>query len=483
MNGRSHMIETLVVWIRRELRVNDHLALWSAVQDGASVIPLFIVDEAFCRSAPARRLAVLDGLAALRSSLRNIGGELFLRIGEPKRVLHEMLRESGAGGVYSTKEYHPDVRLTDLKLKSSVEAAGKLWKEFTDQVLFEEKEILSKSRSAPYTVFTAYKNAWKERRRDIPPPLPSIRKMRVPEIPSGELPASPAASGPPPSAVRPVGGEAHGLKELDAFLSAGAGLYHRNRDFPAVPGTSRLSQHLSTGSLGIRTVYQKLTAHMASVRGLAKQGPETFLNQLIWREFYHQILANFPHVVRGSFKSAFDRLEWSSDERHLKAWQNGMTGYPIVDAAMRQLNAEGWMHNRCRMLVASFLTKDLHIDWKAGEAYFMRSLADGDVALNNGGWQWSAGTGNDAQPWFRIFNPLLQSKKFDPRGEYLRRYLPELARVPDRYIHEPRLMPPSVQAESGCRIGQEYPAPIVEHVRERERTLQYYGRIASEKRT
>jgi deoxyribodipyrimidine photo-lyase len=250
------------------------------------------------------------------------------------------------------------------------------------------------------------------------------------------------------------------------------------RDLPGEEGTSRISHHLASGSLGIRSVYHALRRRGEATRGLAKQGTDTFLNELIWREFYYQILANFPHVVTGAFKPAFDRLEWSDNRDHLDAWRSGRTGYPIVDAAMRQLNTEGWMHNRCRMITANFLAKDLHIDWRAGERYFMETLADGDVALNNGGWQWSAGTGNDAQPWFRIFNPTLQSKKFDPDGTYIRRYLPELSRVPEGHLHEPWRMSAAEQARSGCRIGADYPAPIVDHAIERARTLVLYAHAA-----
>jgi deoxyribodipyrimidine photo-lyase len=230
--------------------------------------------------------------------------------------------------------------------------------------------------------------------------------------------------------------------------------------------------------MNIRTAYHGLRERCATARGVLKPGADIFLNELIWREFYYQILANFPHVVRGAFRHTYDALEWSSNERHLEAWRSGRTGYPVVDAAMRQLRLEGWMHNRGRMVVASFLTKDLRIDWRRGEEYFMEHLADGDAALNNGGWQWCSGTGNDAQPWFRIFNPVLQSKKFDPAGEYIKRYVPELENIPARYIHEPWLMPRSVQQQSGCLIGKHYPAPIVDHDRERKRTLEIYSRIA-----
>ncbi len=471
--------DTLIVWIRRELRVQDHLALWSALEDARTVAPLYIIDGAFRTASRPRQLVILDGLEELKAALHSLGGRLFLRTGEPEAVIHAMLRETGAAGVYCTNESQPELRCRDQQIRSSVEAAGKLWKEFKDRTLFDEREILSKSRSEPFTVFTAYKNAWTSRQEEIPPPLPFITHVRVPDITPGEMPAVSVPAGIFREQVRPVGGEREGVRALKRFLRNGVDGYHEERDRPGNDGTSRLSHHLASGSLGIRTAYHALAEASAQARGLARQGPEAFLDELIWREFYHQILANFPHVAEGAFKPAFDRLDWPTDRSYAEAWQNGSTGYPIVDAAMRQLNTEGWMHNRCRMIVASFLTKDLHVDWRVGEGYFMRMLADGDVALNNGGWQWSAGTGNDAQPWFRIFNPTLQSKKCDPEGAYLRRYVPELARVPAKYIHEPWTMPPSVQAEAGCRIGREYPTPIVDHARERARTLELYANVVS----
>lgn len=471
----------IIVWIRRELRLQDHLALWSAAQDASSVIPLFILDASFHGAAQARQLVVRDGITELRRSLRSIGGDLIIRSGEPDQVIHALLRESGAAGVYCTKEYHPGLRLRDSAIRSSVESANKIWREFKDHVLFEEEEILSKSASAPFTVFTPYSHAWKERQEEVPPPLPPISAISVPMLPSIEFPelAEPAGTDRPDE--RPRGGESRAHAALDAFLGHGVRSYHTEREFPARPGTSRLSHHLSSGSLGIRTAYHALREHRAALRGIARQGPDSFLTELIWREFYYQILANHPRVAGGSFKQGFDRLAWSSDEAAFAAWKSGMTGYPIVDAAMRQLAGEGWMHNRCRMIVASFLTKDLHIDWRKGEDHFMHTLADGDAALNNGGWQWSAGTGNDAQPWFRIFNPTLQSKKFDPKGAYIRKYVPELARVPSTFVHEPWSLPPELQREYGCRIGKEYPAPIVDHGEERLRALELYGRLAAKR--
>ena len=477
MTPKVHTAETLIVWIRRELRINDHLALWCAVHDAKNVVPVFIVDAHFSRASSARQKVIIEGLHDLRASLRAAGGELFIRTGAPEAVLHDLLRQTNAAGVYVTKDYHPDVRRMDRSLKSSVVRMGKEWKEFTDHVLVDEEVVASRSRRTPLTVFTAYKRAWREQEMNIAPPLPPIRHVASPQIPSGEIPRFGRLHRGTDAGAFPHGGETRGIRGLRNFLDRALPAYQDQRDFPGLDATSRLSHHLATGSLSIRTAYHTLRERAAELRGLRRQGPDAFLNELIWREFYYHILAHFPHVVSGSFKPRYDDLSWSYNTVHFEAWSNGMTGYPIVDAAMRQLNTEGFMHNRTRMIVASFLTKDLHIHWSKGEEYFMDHLADGDVALNNGGWQWCAGTGNDAQPWFRIFNPLLQSKKFDPDGTYIKTYLPELRNVPRKYIHAPWLMPRADQDQSECRIGREYPSPIVDHEQERKLALQLYNKV------
>jgi len=469
-------IQKLVVWIRRELRVDDHLALWSAVQDAVEVIPLFIVEDDFRSLAPAKQKVTIEALTELRFSLRNIGGDLFIRSGDPMKVIHQFLRESSIAGVYATREYHPARREKDQKLKSSVEHIGRFWKEFKDHVIYDGKEILTSSGS-PYVVYSAYRRAWLTQQNEITPPLPRMEKVASPDIEAGEIPILTLNGQKIGTDKFPIGGEKQAYKESKRFLEQKVGYYHEQRDLPGHGGTSRISHHLASGSLSIRTLYNDLAKSAHSTQGLQKQGVDVFLNELIWREFYYQILANYPHVVTGSFKTKLGGLPWSRNEEHEDAWRSGQTGYPIVDAAMRQLVTEGWMHNRCRMIVANFLVKDLHINWQVGEEYFMQHLADGDVALNNGGWQWCAGTGTDAQPWFRILNPILQSKRFDPHGEYLRTYVPELNNVSDKYIHEPWLMPVSVQREAGVLIGKHYPMPIVDHEQERRHTLNIFGKI------
>jgi deoxyribodipyrimidine photo-lyase len=268
---------------------------------------------------------------------------------------------------------------------------------------------------------------------------------------------------------------------MERFLRSGLASYGTRRDLLDADGTSRLSPHLAVGTLSIRTLYHAVVDAAGSMDADGQANAATFVSELIWREFYSTILFNYPHVVRGAFRPQFDRLAWSRRRTWLDAWCAGHTGYPVVDAAMRQLNVEGWMHNRARMIVASFLVKDLLVDWRWGERWFMQHLLDGDPASNNGGWQWTAGTGTDAAPYFRIFNPVTQGQKFDPDGRFVRRWLPELAGVPDAMIHEPWRLTPMEQRQAGCLIGRDYPGPIIDHAFARERTLAAYGVVKETK--
>jgi deoxyribodipyrimidine photo-lyase len=274
-------------------------------------------------------------------------------------------------------------------------------------------------------------------------------------------------------------GEAEAQQRLQSFVESDPSTiysYAESRDRLDYEGTSRLSPYLRFGMLSARqAIVVALNAMEAAGSGQDHQGAETWLNELIWREFYLAILHHFPHVLEQSFRTQYRQVVWDNDEPTFESWCSGQTGYPVVDAAMRQLVQTGWMHNRARMIVASFLVKDLLVDWRWGERFFMQHLVDGDPAANNGGWQWTAGTGTDAAPYFRIFNPVLQGKKHDPGGVFVRRWLPELARVPRRYVHAPWEMPDDVQRESGCIVGQHYPAPIVDHAWARQRTLEAYA--------
>jgi deoxyribodipyrimidine photo-lyase len=345
---------------------------------------------------------------------------------------------------------------------------------FKDAVIWEETEILTQ-QGRPYTVFTPYSKAWKA--KPIPSPRGRIKnlKLKIQNWPGDDLPADTAALGHPLNQTIPPGGERAALELLRKFMAGPVYEYGTARNFPALDGGSNLSPHLRAGTIGIRTVLAELKQSKEKAES-GKRKAETiascdvFLNELIWREFYAQVLHNFPHVMKGAFRPEYDQLKWSDNEAHFHAWCEGRTGYPIVDAAMRCLNATGTMHNRLRMIVAMFLTKDLLLHWQWGERYFMRQLVDGDMAANNGGWQWSAGTGTDAAPYFRIFNPVSQAEKFDAGGTFVRRWIPELKDFPDDLVHQP-WENPLLLARS------KYPPRIVLHEEQRGKCLAMFKAV------
>jgi deoxyribodipyrimidine photo-lyase len=338
---------------------------------------------------------------------------------------------------------------------------------FKDSVIWEERELLTQAGN-PFTVFTPYSRAWKYRKPLRPRPSLRAAHATIPRLASDPWPSDPAEFGHPLTQPLPPAGERAAQELLKAFLCRPVFAYAEHRDFPALDGTSHLSAHLRCGNIGIRTVVAGLAAARAKASPKGQHSCDVFLNELIWREFYLQILANFPHVMNWSFRPEYGQLDWSVNREHFHAWCEGQTGYPIVDAAMRCLNATGWMHNRLRMITAMFLTKDLLINWQWGERYFMRQLVDGDMAANNGGWQWSAGTGTDAAPYFRIFNPVAQGQKFDPDGRFVRRWVPELSSLPNTNVHEP-WKELTVVTPSG------YPERLVLHEQQRKKFLAMFG--------
>jgi deoxyribodipyrimidine photo-lyase len=391
--------------------------------------------------------------------------------GRARTEIPRLARELGVAAVYANHDYEPAANDRDAAVARALAAAGIAFHTFKDQVIFERDEVLT-GAGRPFTVFTPYKNAW----------LKKIDGFYLKAYPvakySGRL-APPPQRGVPPLAS--LGFEPTNLRELEVptgmsgaqrlfkdFLDR-IGAYHERRDFPALKGPSYLSAHLRFGTISIRELAQ--AAH-----SLGGRGAETWLAELVWRDFYFAILHHFPHVVGHAFKPELDGLAFTNDAAKWRAWCEGRTGYPLVDAAMRQINRTGYMHNRLRMVAASFLVKDLHVDWRWGERYFAGHLNDFDLAANNGGWQWAASTGCDAQPYFRIFNPVTQSEKFDPDGRFIRRYVPELARVPPKLVHAPWTMRTVDQEAAGCVIGRDYPAPIVDHARARAITLELYGK-------
>jgi deoxyribodipyrimidine photo-lyase len=465
-----------LVWFRRDLRMADHAALGRALRSHRQVYCAFVWDTDILDALPTRthrRVEFLHAsLAELDRALRAHGGGLVVRHGRAIDEVPRLAASLGASAVYANRDYEPSAIARDETVRARLREAGVAFCSTKDQVIFERDEIRTKTGSA-YAVFTPYKNAWRNKLTPTDVAAHAIEthadRLRVPG--DASLPALSAigfaAAGIESVGVRPgMAGAAALLKEFKTRIDT----YHERRDYPAVKGPSYLSVHLRFGTISIRTLVR-----FALGRGSA--GAQTWLTELIWRDFYFMILAEHPHVVERAFRVAYDAIAWENDEAKFAAWCEGRTGYPIVDAAMRELNQTGYMHNRLRMIVASFLTKHLGIDWRWGERYFARQLIDHDLAANNGGWQWAASTGCDAQPYFRIFNPVTQSERFDAEGKFIRRYLPELASVPKPFVHAPWRMAPIDQAAVGCVIGRDYPAPIVDHDAARKAALERYGRI------
>lgn len=469
---------TILVWFRRDLRVTDHTALHQAIQQGATVVPFFIISDETIRTqnmgAPITHF-FFESLRALQGNLAHLGGGLVIRRGDFLTEIEKLSAETGAKALFFNKDYEPNALARDQRVTAFLSAKGLEVQSFKDQVYFEERELLTAS-GTPYTVFTPYSRAWRNKAHQIP--MPSKAPFHVPipsnfhELYSDFIPSlAELKLRVQPYTLLSTPGEKAGREAIKAFLAESVQQYKNQRDFPAKPGTSLLSPHLRAGTISIRTLYWQLQDLLAKADETSAIQIETYLNELIWRDFYHQILFNFPQVATQNFKTNFDTVAWRNDPHEIQAWKTGQTGYPIVDAAMRQLVKHGWMHNRLRMITAMFLTKHLLTHWQIGEAFFAHHLIDFDLAANNGGWQWSASTGTDAQPYFRIFNPIEQAKKFDPEGHFIRQYLPELAKVPPAYVHAPWEMPLSLQKAMGCIIGQAYPFPIVEHKFARERAL------------
>ena len=476
-----------LVWFRRDLRNFDHAALHHALRFADRVFCAFIFDAAILDALPSRRdrriefihasVTELDAaLYAMARAAGAAGSGLIVRHGRAEDEIPHLARELGVDEVFANRDYEPDAIVRDSRVAQALAEAGIGYEDFKDQVVFERDEVMTQT-GKPYSVFTPYKNAWLKAVDDFQLKAYPVEKYarHLAAKPPGETVPSLADIGFEPTNLgelqMPLG--MSGGSKLFADFAARIDRYTRARDFPAVKGVSYLSTHLRFGTVSIR----QLAAHARTHGG---EGAETWLSELIWRDFYHQILWHHPRVVGRAFRPEYDAVNWDDAPELFAAWCEARTGYPIVDAAMRQLNQTGWMHNRLRMIVASFLTKDLGVDWRLGERYFAAQLNDFDLAANNGGWQWAASTGCDAQPYFRIFNPVTQSEKFDPEGRFIRRYLPELARVPDKFIHAPWTMGGIDQTACRTKIGVDYPGPVVDHAAARERTLKRFGVVKND---
>jgi deoxyribodipyrimidine photo-lyase len=472
----------IIHWFRRDLRLNDNTALAAAAHDsGGAVAPVFVLDDAILQgrwTSPNRTAFLLACLNALDADLRAQGSRLIVRRGNPQTVLPQLVSDLGASGVYWNHDYTPYAIRRDTALKTSLRDAGFSAQSFKDAVIFEMNEVATQ-QGRPYTVYTPYARSWRRllEERGAPtqaaPQLTYSAEQRQALADHAQPLPTLADLGMSTAITLPAAGETAAQEQLQRFVSARSGLaaYADRRNLMGEAGTSRLSPQLRLGTLSVRHCVQMARTQAAGA------GADAWIGELIWRDFYVQVLYHHPHVLSGAFKPLYNDLAWENDPALFEAWKAGRTGYPVVDAAMRQLTQEGWMHNRARMIVASFLTKDLLIDWRWGETHFMQQLLDGDPAANNGGWQWAASTGTDAQPYFRIFNPASQGAKFDPEGAYVRRYVPELVNVPNKYIHAPHTMAPADQIRADMQVGRDYPAPIVDHKERRERALTLYNAV------
>lgn len=461
-----------LVWLRRDLRLHDHAALERACSDGAPVLLAFVFERDILDALPRadRRVELIHcALQDLEKTLRTRGVGLIVRHGRAREEVPRLVAETGAARLVFAHDDDPFALARDHAVRAVLPLAVRV-ESVQDVTIFERSELLT-GQGRPYTVFTPYKNAWL---RDLTPGRVAERAPRL-----EHLAPSPLAHGLPSLTelgfevtnldTRFRGGATQAREQFQEFAQTRMQAYAERRDYPALKGPSYLAPALRFGLVSIRELARTAWATQNA-------GGAAWLNELIWRDFYHQVLHHHPGVADGPLKLPFSQLQWETGaqaDAHFEAWCQGRTGYPLVDAAMRQLARTGYMHNRLRMVAASFLCKHLGIDWRRGEAWFGRQLLDFELASNNGGWQWAAGTGCDAQPWFRIFNPITQSQKFDAQGAFIRRYVPELAALNNTALHAPWSARPAELA--GLCLGVDYPFPLVDHAEARVQTLARYS--------
>jgi deoxyribodipyrimidine photo-lyase len=464
-----------LVWFRRDLRCFDHAALYAALKASRRVYCVFVFDREILDALPRpddRRVEFIwHSVRELQGELAQRGGGLSVLQGHARHEIPALAARLEADAVFTNHDYEPAARERDASVAAALAEIRCAFLTFKDQAIFEQDEVLTQD-GRPFSVFTPYKNAWLKRLDGFFMQAYPVEKYfdRLAPISKQSMPSL-ADLGFAPTDLLELGvvPGMRGASELFADFRKRMASYHERRDFPAVKGPSYLSVHLRFGTISIRALAR--AAWQAADRGAA-----VWLSELIWRDFYFMILYHHPRVVTQAFRPEYSGIRFANESTLFRAWCEARTGYPLVDAAMRQLNTTGYMHNRLRMLTASFLVKDLHVDWRQGARYFADQLIDYDLAANNGGWQWAASTGCDAQPYFRIFNPVTQSQKFDADGRFIRKYVPELAGCNDRFIHAPWLMNAAQQAASRVLIGRDYPAPLVDHASARRITLDLYTR-------
>jgi deoxyribodipyrimidine photo-lyase len=477
------MTSPIIYWFRNDLRLDDLPGLASAMATGAAVIPCYVLDDHAAgpwRPGSASRWWLHHSLAALGQEIAALSGNLILRRGDSAEQLGRLVEQSGAQAVYCSRQYEPWAAQLERDVHQRLASDGVSLKRYPGSLLFEPENISNQS-GLPFRVFTPF---WRHCRAREPDPCISLSQGQSQWHP-GTLPSEPLEDW----ALTPrdpdwasqwqqwwtPGGDG-AVRKLETFLEHGLADYSEGRDHPALEATTRLSPHLHFGEISPRRLWHSVLWQTAGRPDLEKQA-EKLLSELGWREFSYHLMHHFPHIAEEPFKVGFREFPWIEDNSRLHAWQRGRTGYPIVDAGMRELWATGYMHNRVRMITASFLTKHLLIHWREGADWFWDTLVDADLANNSCGWQWVAGSGADASPYFRIFNPVLQGKKFDAAGEYVRRWVPELAGLPDRYLNSPWEAPAQVLRAAGITLGSSYPLPIVDHSSARESALTAYRSI------
>ena len=469
-----------LVWFRHDLRLADNPALSAAVARGGPVVPIFIWapdEEGAWAPGAASRWWLHQSLAQLEAALRQRGSGLVIRHGPSEATLRAVLAETGADAVFWNRRYEPAIVARETGIKARLRADGVLVETYNSALLFEPWTVETKA-GKPFQVFTPF---WKACLASGPPLAPITAPaalpaptMRLESVPLDQLQLEPRVDWAASIRAAWHPGEAGAAAQLARFLAEALPRYAEDRDRPDLIGTSRLSPHLHFGEMGPRQIWQAVRAHPAHAGG---SGSETYLREIGWREFAHHLLFHFPQTPEQPLRPEFAAFPWAADARGLRAWQKGRTGYPIVDAGMRELWATGWMHNRVRMLVASFLVKDLRVPWQRGVEWFWDTLVDADLASNTLGWQWTAGCGADAAPYFRVFNPVSQGEKFDPDGAYVRRWVPELAGMPAAWIHKPWVAPAEVLAAGGVALGRTYPHPLVDHAAARAAALAAFATI------
>jgi deoxyribodipyrimidine photo-lyase len=477
---------TAIVWFRRDLRLADNPALAAAVNSGARIVAVYLHapgEEGTWAPGAASRWWLHHSLAALDAALRTRGSSLTLRTGPSLQALLDIARETGATAVHWNRVYEPALVERDTRIKAELRRQGLQCQSHNASLLVEPWDLRT-GQGGPYRVFTPFWRAAQARLVELPPLLRSPARLTPPDraargVPLDTLGLLPRFAWDQGLAAAWTPGEDGATERLETFCREALADYDTGRNRPDLAGSSRLSPHLHFGEVGPRQCFAAAQALPGNPTPEAAHSAGSFVRELGWREFAYHLLHHFPHTTERPLDERFERFEWASEPEWLEAWQRGRTGYPIVDAGMRELWATGWMHNRVRMLVASLLAKNLRQPWRAGARWFWDTLVDADLASNTLGWQWTAGCGADAAPYFRIFNPVLQAERHDPGRAYLRRWLPELARLPDAWIHRPWQAPAEVLAEAGVQLGRQYPLPVVDFPASRQAALDGYAALRS----